>query len=189
MALGIAKNYTNVNSDCFLHTDRTVANIEGLVQSFYDIYIFIAAPSWDDLPPEMQKNGLQLFSPVQWVNTMQIEVADLNTACDFKNIIKQVSFRTQTYSGVQDVMFVLLSAFVGPLGKYDPFFKNELYDALEILIASLWYIEDESRQLTCAEFGFATGLVPAIMMNYKSPQDVYLTNVNTYHVDSTLNSF
>ena len=83
-------------------------------------------------------------------------------ACDIKTMLKQLTFRFQYLEGVQDFLFVVLTAALGILGKYNSFFRNGIFDAFEPLIEAIINIgsEEPEYELSCSQIGFAFGTLP-----------------------------
>ena len=161
-ALGIQQDPKNVHSDCYLHVDRSVQNTEGLLSSIVYIFEYLLTTEADQTP-EQKKKGLSAFEPINWFNTFNIELSDTLTACDTKSMVKQLNFRTQTWSGFLDLLFTLLSASVGGMADEISWFRNELYDAISELFEEIF---NQNGDLRCEEYGFAIGLIPKTILNF-----------------------
>ena len=120
-ALSAQKNKSDLKSDCFLNADKAVINFEGFIKSISDVHLYLYAASEDEIPEELLVSN-PFFKPLNWAETFSIVLSDTMVACDVKSLIKQLSFRTSTMSGIQDVGFVIFQASFGYLAKYDSFF-------------------------------------------------------------------
>ena len=182
MALAIQKDKNDFTSDCYLHTDKSIFNLEGIFQSVQDLTKATFSKP-EDHPARIKEKGYNLLLPVQWWNTFLIELSDSIVACDVNTMMKQLSFRTQYISGLQDSVFVLFSACFGFLAEYNPFLRNELYDALSPIFNWLYFTNDPNAALSCSQIGFALGQIPSAVLNFRAPDEVFYTNVNDYDFD------
>ena len=145
----------------------------------WDSYIYTFAETPDQLPHELQDENLGLipwFRPLMWLTTLSVVLSDTMVACNFKSAMKQVGFRFATQSGAQDFLYLVVSSFLGWIGKYEYFFKNPLYDVIEPMFTAT----PSGHKVTCLQIGYQLGQLPDVLFNFETPTDVFYENVENY---------
>ena len=147
-ALALQQDPTDLESDCYLNTEKTAQTIQGFIKAVWDSYIYTFANNPENLPHELQDENLGLipwFRPLMWMSTLSVVLSDTMVACNFKSAMKQVGFRFATQSGAQDFLYLVVSSFLGFLGRYEYFFKNPLYDVIE----PMFTVTPSGHKVTC----------------------------------------
>ena len=121
-----------------------------------------------------------IFKPLVWIGSLSIEISDGLTACDIDGLIRQIKFRTSNLSGLLELLFVMFSFIFGFLGRYNNIFTNNTYNTFEPVIISIFNLDPQQKQMSCALIGATLGELPLALVNFEAPNQVFYKNVETY---------
>ena len=177
-ALGTQVEQNVTESTCFIQAAQTKAFMDTITDSVYTIGVEVYTFSFANI-------GTQASTLLISLNNLLIQLSDQATACQDNLKIKQFASRTQTASGVSNLVFTLVYGigynFLAEYVTFLPAGNQQTLNIASLNIFNMGYSYFTTfAPIDCQALGFNFGLFVSELLEAKTDTTVAFVEVQTF---------